>query len=79
MDKRVFGVDIGGTTVKMGMFTSEGELLDKWEIPYDEIIYGKPWPGYHGFYVDDRTVRPSEFLTMSVEELDETVRRDRCK
>lgn len=33
MDKRVFGVDIGGTTVKMGMFTSEGELLDKWEIP----------------------------------------------
>ncbi len=33
MDKRVFGVDIGGTTVKMGLFTSEGDLLDKWEIP----------------------------------------------
>ena len=33
MDRKVFGVDIGGTTVKMGMFTSEGELLDKWEIP----------------------------------------------
>lgn len=28
-----FGVDIGGTTVKMGLFTVEGELLDKWEIP----------------------------------------------
>ncbi len=28
-----FGVDIGGTTVKMGLFTTEGELLDKWEIP----------------------------------------------
>lgn len=32
MSKKVFGVDIGGTTVKMGLFTSEGELLDKWEI-----------------------------------------------
>lgn len=33
MEKRVFGVDIGGTTVKMGLFTDGGELLDKWEIP----------------------------------------------
>ena len=33
MSKKVFGVDIGGTTVKMGYFTVEGELLDKWEIP----------------------------------------------
>ncbi len=32
MDRKVFGVDIGGTTVKMGMFTSDGELVDKWEI-----------------------------------------------
>lgn len=33
MGKKVFGVDIGGTTVKMGMFSEDGELLDKWEIP----------------------------------------------
>lgn len=46
------------------------EWLEKWEIPYDEIIYGKPWPGHKGFYVDDRTVRPDEFLKKSVEELD---------
>lgn len=43
--------------------------LDKWEIPYDEIFYGKPWPGHKGFYVDDRTIRPDEFLTKSVDEL----------
>lgn len=43
--------------------------LDKWEIPYDEIIYGKPWPGHEGFYVDDRAVRPNEFLKYSPEEL----------
>ena len=27
------GIDIGGTTVKCGLFTLEGELLDKWEVP----------------------------------------------
>ena len=43
--------------------------LEKWEIPYDEIIYGKPWPGHEGFYVDDRTVRPDEFLQYTLDEL----------
>lgn len=32
MANYVFGVDIGGTTVKIGLFTVAGELLDKWEI-----------------------------------------------
>ncbi len=27
-----FGVDIGGTTVKIGLFQTDGELVDKWEI-----------------------------------------------
>ena len=31
--KYVFGVDIGGTTVKIGLFDVEGNVLDKWEIP----------------------------------------------
>ena len=44
--------------------------LEKWDIPYDEILYGKPWPGHRGFYVDDRCVRPDEFLKYSEEELD---------
>ena len=33
MKKYCFGVDVGGTTIKMGLFTVEGELLEKWEIP----------------------------------------------
>lgn len=53
--------------------------LDKWDIPYDEIIYGKPWPGHKGFYVDDRTVRPDEFLKYSVDELDEICKNSRCR
>ena len=51
--------------------------LDKWNIPYDEIIYGKPWPGHKGFYVDDRTIRPDEFLTMDVDELDSVCKNSR--
>lgn len=33
MGRYAFGVDIGGTTVKLGLFDMEGHLLDKWEIP----------------------------------------------
>ena len=35
MKKYCFGVDVGGTTVKIGLLTTDGELLDKWEIPTD--------------------------------------------
>lgn len=53
--------------------------LEKWEIPYDEIVYGKVWPGYKGFYVDDRTVRPDEFLKCSPGELNRICSTSRCK
>lgn len=51
--------------------------LEKWDIPYDEILYGKPWPGHRGFYVDDRCVRPDELLKYSEEELDAICRNSR--
>ena len=51
------------------------QRLEKWEIPYDEIIYGKPWPGHQGFYVDDRTVRPDEFLKYNLEELEKLCKK----
>ena len=41
MSKIVFGVDIGGTTVKMGVFTENGTLLENWEIPTRTIDGGK--------------------------------------
>ncbi len=41
MKKYAFGVDIGGTTVKMGFFSVSGELLDKWEIKTDTSDAGK--------------------------------------
>lgn len=33
MNKYCFGADIGGTTIKIGLFSEAGELLEKWEIP----------------------------------------------
>ena len=41
MEKRCFGVDIGGTTVKMGLFTVDGKVTDKWEIPTRKEEHGK--------------------------------------
>ncbi len=51
--------------------------LDKWDIPYDEIIYGKPWPGEKGFYVDDRAIRPRELISKSFEELTKICETDK--
>ena len=33
MGKIVFGVDVGGTSVKLGMFDADGKLKEKWSIP----------------------------------------------
>lgn len=55
------------------------DWLEKWEIPYDEIVYGKVWPGHKGFYVDDRTIRPNEFLKYTPDELDKICARSRCE
>ena len=38
-------------------------------VPYDEIYVGKPWCGTHGFYIDDKAVRPSEFLRYSYDDI----------
>ena len=33
MSKKCIGVDIGGTTVRVGLFELDGTLLRKWEVP----------------------------------------------
>jgi capsule biosynthesis phosphatase len=45
------------------------DWLKKNSIPYDEIYIGKPWCGDDGFYVDDRAIRPSEFLSLNRQEI----------
>ncbi|MGB1295831.1 MAG: HAD-IIIC family phosphatase [Flavobacteriales bacterium] len=45
------------------------EWLEKYNIPYDEIHLGKPWCGKKGFYVDDKAIRPDEFVNLSYDEI----------
>ncbi|WP_406732428.1 HAD-IIIC family phosphatase [Vibrio scophthalmi] len=53
------------------------EWLDKHNVPYDEILVGKPWCGHDGFYIDDRAVRPSEFANLSFEQITEMLNKEK--
>jgi len=44
MSKYVVGTDIGGTTVKLGLFTSDGQIVYKWEIRTDRSNGGENVP-----------------------------------
>ncbi|MEC6824969.1 HAD hydrolase family protein [Photobacterium piscicola] len=55
------------------------EWLDKHNVPYDEIIVGKPWCGHDGFYIDDRAIRPSEFASLSVDEINNLLDKEKMK
>ena len=51
------------------------EWLELHNIPYDELYMAKPWCGYEGFYVDDKAIRPSEFISMNFDEIHELLRK----
>lgn len=53
------------------------EWLNKHNVPYDEIIVGKPWCGIDGFYIDDRAIRPSEFISLSVKEINVLIEKEK--
>lgn len=41
MEQVCFGIDVGGTAVKVGMFNKEGSLLDKWDFSTRKTGDGK--------------------------------------
>ena len=47
--------------------------LDQYNVPYDELIIGKPWCE-DGFYIDDKAIRPDEFIHLSEAEILKLVR-----
>ncbi|WP_336760966.1 capsular biosynthesis protein [Asaia sp. VD9] len=53
------------------------QWLSKHEIPFDELHLGKPWAGHNGFYIDDRAVRPREFVDNDLDAIEELIKRDR--
>ena len=40
MKPYAFGVDMGGTSIKIGFFRKDGVLVEKWEIPTDKTNNG---------------------------------------
>lgn len=53
------------------------EWLKKHDVPFDEIYVGKPWCGFEGFYVDDKAIRPSEFVNLSYQEIQALFEKDK--
>lgn len=49
------------------------DWLAEHNVPYDEIYVGKPWCGMDGFYVDDRAIRPDEFVNLSLVEIQQLI------
>lgn len=41
MEKKCIGIDVGGTTVKLGLFETTGTALHKWEVPTRKEEGGK--------------------------------------
>lgn len=64
---RTYGGDLG--KINANTLPVILDWLARHQIPYDEIHVGKPWCGTEGFYVDDKAVRPSEFLALTHDEI----------
>ncbi|MCG3812684.1 HAD-IIIC family phosphatase [Photobacterium damselae] len=54
------------------------EWLEKYDVPYDEILVGKPWCGHDGFYIDDRAIRPSEFTNFTLDEINALIAKEKA-
>lgn len=64
---RTYGGDIG--RINANTLPVIIDWLKRHDIPFDEVHIGKPWCGYEGFYIDDKAIRPSEFVRLSREEI----------
>ena len=64
---RTYDGNIGKINANTGKILFQ--WLEKYNIPFDEIYFGKPWCGKSGFYVDDKAIRPSEFAKLSYDEI----------
>ena len=53
------------------------DWLKRNDVPFDELHFGKPWQGRGGFYVDDKAIRPSEFVALNYSEITELLMREK--
>ena len=68
-----------GNVGKINIFTLPiiTTWLEKHQVPFDEILVGKPWCGHDGFYIDDRAIRPSEFSALSINEIEDLLAKEK--
>ncbi|MBB1274460.1 capsular biosynthesis protein [Psychromonas sp. SR45-3] len=68
-----------GNVGKINIFTLPiiTAWLEKHQVPFDEILVGKPWCGHDGFYIDDRAIRPSEFSALSINEIEDLLAKEK--
>ena len=52
------------------------DFIKTHDIPCDQVIMGKPWCGHGGFYVDDKAIRPSEFVTHTEQEIKDILKNE---
>ena len=67
-----FGVDLGGTTVKIAYFDEQGTMLEKWEIPTVTADGGKQIlpdiaASIRG-YLDSKNIPNSDILGIGIED-----------
>lgn len=72
---RTYEANIG----KINVFTLPNiiDWLRKYDVPFDEVYVGKPWCGFDGFYIDDKSIRPSEFLKYSYDEIQDLLNEEK--
>lgn len=63
---RTHNNDVAKVVADIGDITHR--WLEKHNVPYDGLVYGKPY-AEGGFYIDDKSIRPSEFLKYSYGEI----------
>lgn len=74
---RTFGGDVDA--IKAHTLPLILEWLADHDVPFDDVIVGKPWCGLEGFYVDDRAIRPSEFTALTHEQILALIERDQVR
>ncbi|WP_104746142.1 HAD family hydrolase [Helicobacter bilis] len=71
---RTYNGDIGKINAKV--LPDIVAWLNKHNIPYDSIMVGKAWCGFDGFYIDDKAIRPSEFVQKSYTEIQDMLSQE---
>ena len=52
------------------------DFIKKYDIPCDQVIMGKPWCGRGGFYIDDKAIRPSEFVKYTEQQIKDILKNE---